>query len=76
MSVKYVERASFCCYGVLAAQICASVTRPVRVRAFSSAASVCVAARTGTMSLNKHQLSDSLFIWVRYKRVPFAYSHI
>ncbi|KAK9978554.1 hypothetical protein ABG768_020300 [Culter alburnus] len=57
---------------VLAAQICASMTRPVRVRAFSSAASVCVCvtAQTGTMSLNKHQLSDSLFIWLQTFQVP------
>ncbi|XP_067237287.1 protein Hook homolog 2 isoform X1 [Chanodichthys erythropterus] len=48
------------------------MTRPVRVRAFSSAASVCVCvtAQTGTMSLNKHQLSDSLFIWLQTFQVP------
>ncbi len=62
---------------VLAALICASVTvtRQV-VRAHLAALLVCVAAQTGTMSLNKHQLSDSLFVWVRYKPVPVTSADI
>lgn len=73
-----MQRARLCvamATSVLAARVRRSVTRQV-ARAHLAALLECEAAQPATMSLNKQQLSDSLFVWVRYNPVPVTSADI